>query len=161
MRTLGLAVDLPSRGRRAVRAVLLADQLPPGVAPSLADVQVELEFELPTVVGSIVEQVAELSKAVSGRLQSLRPDVVVLRRADQSKVTSNGDGPRMRLLVEGAVLAAARLENERTVLRNGKECGSAYGGGKDVVDADAATLVSKAALIEAAAAALSGLVADR
>jgi len=161
MRTLGLAVDLPARGRRAVRAVLLVDQLPAGVAPSLSDVQVELEFELPTVVGSIVEQVAELSKAVSGRLQSLRPDVVVLRRADQSMRPSNGDGPRMRLLVEGAVLAAARLEIERTVLRNGKECGAAYGGGKDAVDADAATLVSKKSLIEAAAAALSGLVADR
>jgi hypothetical protein len=102
----------------------------------------------------------ELAETVSARIRTLGPDIVVVRRADTPPRASNGEGPRVRLLATGAVAAAARMLVPRTVIRDGKECGAAYGANKAAVDADAATLIS-GKLAEAAAAALSGLIADR
>jgi hypothetical protein len=160
MRALGLAVELPKAGRPALRAVLLEDGLPPTAVPTLADISVAETFEVPTSDDDRAVQLMDLAEAVSGRIRTLHPDLVVVRRADQPPRASNAEGPRVRLLATGAVTAAARLLVVRTTLRTGKECGAAYGGGKNSVDTDAATLVG-GTLVAAAAAALSGLVADR
>jgi hypothetical protein len=161
MRALGLAVDLPNPNRPALRAVLLEDSLGAGNAPSLADINVVDEFDIPTVDDSRATQLMDLAEAISGRIRTLKPDIIVVRRADQPPRASNTEGPRIRLLATGAVTAAARLLVVRTTLRTGKECGSAYGGKKDEVDTDARSLVTSASRVPAAAAALAGLTADR
>lgn len=161
MLALGIAVDMPSKGRPALRAVLLKDPLPATSVPKLSDVSLVEVFEVPTVVDDLATQLADLSQAVTGRVQSLKPDLIVVRRADQPPRATNQEGPRYRLLATGAVTAAARLLVPGTSLRTGKECALAYGNKKEALDADARTLVAKNQHIEAAAAALTGLVADR
>jgi len=126
-----------------------------------ADIRMVTEFEVSTMSDELPNQLAEVSRAVTGRIQSLEPEFVVVRRADMPPRASNADGPRVRLLMTGAVVAASRLLIDRTRLRTGRECGSAYGKDKATVDEAAGHLVSNRRLVEAAAAALSGLVADR
>jgi hypothetical protein len=155
-----MAIDMPARNRPALRAVLLSDPHPPGTTPSLADVTMVDTFEVPTADEDRAKQLSDLAETVSARIRTLRPDIVVIRRADWSSRSSNQEGPRIRLMATGAVAAAARIQIPLTVIRDGRECGTAYGADKEKVDADASTLVH-ARLKEAAAAALAGLVADR
>lgn len=161
MLALGLTVDLPSRGRPALRAVLLGDNHPQSATPTLPDISLVGTFDVPTIEEDWATQLKDIAEAVTARMQTLRPDIVVVRRADQGRQASNGDGPRIRLLATGAVTAAARILVPRTTLRTGKECGSAYGGSKEDVDGAAQTLVSAARQVPAAAAAIAGLFADR
>lgn len=160
MLAMGLAVDMPAKNRPALRAVLLSDPHPPGTAPSLAEVTVVEAFEVPTADENRATQLKDLAETASARIRTLEPDIVVVRRADWSKFANNQEGPKIRLMATGAVAAAARLLVPRTTIRDGKECGEAYGASKDKVDADASTLVNSR-LREAAAAALAGLAADR
>ncbi|WP_284753185.1 hypothetical protein [Arthrobacter sp. efr-133-R2A-120] len=118
-------------------------------------------FEVAVTSVDLAEQLKELSVAVTGRLESLRPDIVVVRRADRPPKASNQDGPRFRLMSEGAIAAAARTLVVKTRVRTGKECGAAYGAKKADVEVDAAAFVGKRQLLPAAAAALCGLLADR
>ena len=151
---------MPTPKRPTLRAVLLDDGLPSASPPSLTHMTVVEVFEVPTPDHDRAEQLMDLAEAVSGRIRSLKPEIVVVRRADMPPRASNTDGPRIRLLATGAVTAAARALVVKTTLRTGKECGTAYQGSKESLDADAATLVP-ANLVAAAAAALSGLAADR
>jgi hypothetical protein len=151
---------MPTPKRPTLRAVLLDDGLPSTSPPVLTNMVVVDSFEVPTQDHDRAEQLMDLAEAVSGRIRSLKPDIVVVRRADMPPRASNTDGPRIRLLATGAVTSAARSLVVKTTLRTGKECGAAYGGNKDGVDADAATLVATN-LVAAAAAALCGLIADR
>jgi hypothetical protein len=161
MLAMGLAIDMPAKNRPALRAVLLRDPHPSATAPALTEVTVEDIFEVPTASSEDrATQLKDLAETASGRIRTLRPDIVVVRRADWSRMSSNQDGPRIRLMATGAVAAAARLLVPRTTIRDGRECGVAYGANKESVDKDASTLVV-ARLREAAAAALSGLIADR
>ncbi len=157
MRVLGLAVDIPASRRPALRAVLLEVQLPADGVPPLTGVTVATTFEVPSVKEDLATQLHELSSAVTARVQTLMPDVVVVRRADVSPRGASGrnEGPRLRLLAEGAIIAAARALVVVTHVRTGRECRLAYGARKEEVEADAATLVPRA-LVPAAAAALSG-----
>jgi hypothetical protein len=140
---------------------LLRDPHPSATTPSLAEVAVEDTFEVPTAASEDrATQLKDLAETASARIRTLRPEIVVIRRADWSRMPNNQDGPRIRLMATGAVAAAARLLVPQTTIRDGKECGVAYGANKEEVDKDASTLVS-ARLREAAAAALSGLIADR
>jgi len=157
---LGIAIDMPARNRPALRAVLLQDPQPADTPPSLADVTLVESFEVPTADEDRAKQLKDLAETVSARIRTLKPDIVVIRRADVPPRSSNKEGPRIRLMATGAVAAAARILVARTVIRDGKECGTAYGANKEKVDADASTLVNER-LREAAAAALAGLVADR
>ncbi|MDY7556111.1 hypothetical protein [Cryobacterium sp. 10C3] len=118
-------------------------------------------FEVAATGSDLADQLKELSHAVTGRVESLKPDIVVIRRADRSPRPSNLDGPRLRLMFEGAVTAAARSLISCTTIRTGKECGAAYGKSKADMDFDAETLATKKPLISAVAAAMCGLVADR
>jgi len=155
-----MAVDMPARNRPALRAVLLRDPHPAGTTPSLADVTIVEIFEVPTADEDRAKQLKDLAETVSARIRTLNPDIVVIRRADLPPRSSNKEGPRIRLMATGAVAAAARILVPQTVIRDGKECGAAYGANKQKVDADASTLVNDR-LRDAAAAALAGLIADR
>jgi hypothetical protein len=161
MRALGLCVDIPASKKPTLRAVLLEDSLSENQVPSISDVTCVDCFEVAATSGDLAGQLKELSAAITGRIESLKPDLVVVRRADRSPRASNQDGPRFRLMSEGAVAAAARMLVNKTRIRTGKECGSAYGTSKADVEVDAANLVTKRQLLPAAAAALCGLVADR
>ncbi|SEQ78857.1 hypothetical protein SAMN05444745_1116 [Arthrobacter sp. OV608] len=161
MRALGLCIDIPASKKPTVRAVVLQDSLPADQVPTLSDVIPADCFEVVSTSSDLAGQLKELSAAITGRIESLRPDIVVVRRADRPPKASNQDGPRFRLMSEGAVAAAARMLVGKTTIRTGKECGRAYGTSKSDVEVDAATLVAKRQLFPAAAAALCGLVADR
>ena len=161
MLSLGLVVALPTVGRPVVRAVLLSDQLGVGDVPTMAGVSLVNEFELTTTETEWARICGQYHRDVDARVSSLRPDIVIVRRADFHRDRGNSDGPRLRLVVEGAVTAASTAHVANTHLRPGASCGEKYGSSKDVMDADGKSLVSKAVYKEAAGAALSGLVANR
>jgi len=116
-------------------------------SPHQGSISVVATFDIPTIEESRATQLMDLAEALSGRIRTLKPDLVVVRRADQPPKANNAEGPRVRLLATGAVTAAARILVVRTTLRTGKECGAAYGGKKSDVDNDAATLVTPAKLV--------------
>ncbi|MHB1775721.1 MAG: hypothetical protein ACYCU7_07020 [Acidimicrobiales bacterium] len=106
-------------------------------------------------------QLHDAAEAVKSRLQGLEVDRVVVRRADRPPRPSNQEGPRLRLLTEGAVTAAARNVVVDTRIGTGKDTGSWHGTSKATVDAAAAAVLASSGLpdsyLEAAAAALAGL----
>lgn len=161
MLALGLTVDVPTPKRPVLRAVLLSDPFDNSQVPSLGDVSVSEAFDVPAFDEDWAVFCRDFAEAVSGRIRTLKPDIVVVRRADIGRTASNRDGPRVRLVATGAVTAAARILVQKTYLRTGAACGQACGKSKPDLDADAGTLVSKAAQVPAAAAALCGLLADR
>lgn len=159
MRVLGIAVDIPASRRPAVRAVLLSDS--GDEAGPRPDGQVILvdSFEVPSVADDVATQLKELAEAVHGRVSSMKPDAIVVRRADRPPRASNEDGPRYRLLAEGAVTAVARMVVPETRILTGRDCGIRYGSKKADIDHDAAALV-KRQLVPACAAALAALAND-
>lgn len=160
MLVVGFAVDLPKRLRPVLSAAVLRDTAAPEAEPALTDIEVVDTFEVVSPASLWAEILGELAKAAAGRLRTIDPEAVVVRRADRPVKPSNADGPRLALLAVGAVTASAHNVVPRTVVRTGKECGTAWGDNKAGVDAAAATLVEKK-FVPAAAAALSGLRADR
>lgn len=161
MRGLGLAVDMPKPGRPVVNCVILEDLHGPADALVLADVSLVEAFSFKTAHVAWAEMVSQYFAEVSGRVSTLSPDIVVIRRADVYIKARVGDGPRLRLAVEGAVTAAARAHVKNTHLRTGGDCATRYGQSKDKMDADALTLTTHKSQQEAAAAALSGLFGNR
>ena len=161
MRALGLTVEIPTPGRPVIRAVLLDDPLGAADTPALGDVTIFSEFDLTTAEAGWAGIASQYFQDVSGRVSTLAPDVVVIRRADVYAKGRIGDGPRLRLVVEGAITAAAVAHVANTHLRTGGDCARKYGQDKDVMDADGRTLVTKKARTEAAGAALSGLFGNR
>lgn len=156
---MGLAVS-PKGGRTTVAVVVLDDHAQPGGTFDEQTVTVEDSFEIRADQTDVAVQLGDAAKNVSGRLRSLQPDVVVVRRADRPMKASNQEGPRLRLLVEGAITGAAHEVVAHTLIRNGKDCGAAYGVAKDALDA-LATGIHGGKFKEATAAALSGLAEGR
>lgn len=161
MQSLGIAVALPTPGRPVVRAVLLEDALGSTEVPQLSDVSVVDEFEFTTTEEDWAHICRQYHRDTDARVSSLAPDAVIVRRADFHRDRGNNDGPRLRLIVEGAVTAAATAHVANTHLRTGAACAERYGSSKVAMDADGRGLASKAIWKEAAGAALSGLVANR
>lgn len=159
MRAMGLAVSVDGK-RTTVAAVVLDDHSPQADNFDVLGVTVEASFEVKADQADLAVQLGEAAKSIRGRLRSLRPDLVVIRRADRPMKPSNQEGPRLRLLMDGAITAAAQEVIPNTVIRNGKECGAAYGSSKDGLDAQAATLHG-GKFKDATAAALSGLAESR
>ncbi|SOJ58152.1 hypothetical protein MSIMFB_05632 [Mycobacterium simulans] len=156
---MGLAVSISGK-KITVAAVILDDhaRLEDGFdRPALS---VEDSFDVKEAVDDLAVRLGELSKKVRGRARSIAPDGIVVRRADQPKQPSNKEGPRLRLLAEGAVTAAAHEVVRNTVIRSGKDCGAAFGTSKDGLDEVAETILG-GKYMEATAAALSGLVSNR
>jgi hypothetical protein len=154
MRALGLAVSVTLK-RTTVAAVVL-DRADEEDAPNLAAPVLVDSFEIKSDQSDLATQIFDAAEGVRGRLRSLAPDVVVVRRADRSRQATNQESPRVRLLVEGAITAASRQVVLDTVIRTGKDCASAYGTSKDVLDADASKILG-GKYANATAAALSGL----
>jgi len=145
-----------------VRAVLLEDPFGGSEATSLADVTRRDAFEFTTTETDWARICDQFAQDVSGRVSTLAPDVVVVRQADFNQQGRVGDGPRLRLVVEGAITSASIRHVPKTVLRRGKACADVYPGkSKDELDADGRSLVDKAVHAEAASAALSGLFDTR
>lgn len=152
---------MPKPGRPVVRCVVLDDPHGPAHPPALTDVSQFEAFDLATAQADWASIASQFFQNVSGRVSSLTPEVVVVRRADVYKVGRLGDGPRLRLVVEGAITAAAKSHIASTHLRTGAECATKYGQDKGALEADAITLTANKHHTEAAAAALSGLFGNR
>lgn len=153
MRVAGLAVNIPTRGRPVVRLVVLDDGS--GTAETKA------AEEIPTGDVQIAEQLFQIARSVESRLKGLSVDRVIVRRADVPTRASKKEGPRLRLLMEGAVVSAARSVVTDTRLGMGKDVAHWRGSLKDDLDDEAKQLMTSAGkqakFAEAAGAALAGL----
>lgn len=152
---------MPKPGRPVVNCVVLAEPHAPTEAAVLADVSLVETFPFKTAREPWAEIVSQYFAEVSGRVSTLNLDIVVIRRADVYVKGRLGDGPRLRLAVEGAITAAAMAHVKNTHLRTGGDCAAHYGLSKDRMDADALALTTHKSEQEAAAAALSGLFGNR
>jgi hypothetical protein len=152
MRVAGIAVHLASPKRPTIRLVVIDD--------SSGSAVIQKAEEIPADNVDTVEQLFHAARAVESRIKGLGVDRVVVRQAD-AMYASRKEGPRLRLLIEGAAAAAARAVVVDTHLAAGKDLGTWCGKAKADVDADGATLVSNAnqhpKYGEATAAALGGL----
>jgi hypothetical protein len=150
VRSLGIAVHLPKKGRPTARAVLLDGTWD---SPNLVTT-----FELTSSQDDVATQLHVLATGLRSRVVGLKPNRVVIRRADYSKFASNAEGPRLRLLAEGALAAAARGEVPDVLVMPARDLvGRTPAGSKDDLDQEGAKTVA-GANSEAAAAALAGLV---
>lgn len=156
---MGLAVSVKGK-RMTVAVVVLDDHSGLSGGYDEGAVTVEDSFEVKGDQADLAVQLSDAATVISGRARSLQPDVVVVRRADMPPRPSNLEGPRLRLLLEGAVTAAAHAVVPTTMIRSGKDCGAAAGLSKDDLD-NRARSVCGGGFTEAAAAALSGLIGNR
>ena len=153
MRVAGLAVAVPSKGRPAVFIVVMDSTSPTAVTHSEA---------IPSVQADLPQQIHDAAEAVRSRLKGLGVDRAVVRRADVPVKPSKFEGPRIRLLMEGAITSAARSVVVDTRLGTGRELAVAMGVSKATVDAAALAATTAAGLRsdqfgEATAAAHVGL----
>jgi hypothetical protein len=153
VRVAGLAVDIPSPGRPMTRIVVLDDS-----SGSLTVVSSE---PLPSRSSDLATQLHDAADAVASRLQGLAVERVVVRRADRPPRATNEEGPRVRLLTEGAITSAARSVVVDTRIGTGKDTGAWFGSNKVGVDQASSTLLSaqgvNAAFMEATSAALAAI----
>jgi len=153
VRVAGIAVDIPSSGRPAGRLVVASDA---GGAPTI-----ELVADFTSDDVALPVQLHDAAEALRSRLEGLAVDRVVVRRADRPPKASNAEGPKLRLLMEGALTSAARSVILDTRIGTGKDTGAWFGSGKAAVDAAAGGLLSSgsrhARYREATSAALAGL----
>jgi hypothetical protein len=153
VRVAGIAVDVPSPQRPAARLVVLTD------AAGSATVEVTERFTSDLV--DLATQLHDMAEAVRSRLTGLNVDRVVVRRADRPPRASNTEGPRLRLLMEGAVTSAARSVVVDTRIGTGRDTGAWFGSNKSGVDTVSAQLLSgsgeDANYLEAVSAALAAL----
>jgi hypothetical protein len=113
-------------------------------------------YELKTSASEIITQIEDLCRKLSNELSGLNPDSVVIRVADTPPAASRKNGPRHRLMIEGALAYVCREHKVAQVAyRRGKECGEALGVSKSVAMLLGQDVDPK--FSEAAAAALSGL----
>lgn len=109
----------------------------------------------------LATQLHDAAEAIRSRLKGLAVERVVVRRADRPPHASNTEGPRIRLLTEGAIVSAARSVVVETHLGTGKETGAWFGSNKAGVDRAAGLLVGNSSVdpsfTEATSAALAGL----
>lgn len=145
-RVLGAAVKMVSR-RPRVRVVVMEGTR---AAPSLVE-----SFELTTSEPAIVEQVHDLATNFGNRVTGLAPERVMIQRADYFRIASNADGPRSRLIAEGALASAARTRVKDTRMKSGRDVAQDAGENKDVLEAAARAVVSDDAFVEAASAAIA------
>lgn len=153
MRVAGLAVSIATRGRPVVRLVVLDN--------ASGSTEVAKAEEIPTENVGIAEQIFQVGRSVESRLRGLNVGRVIVRRADVPTQPSKKEGPRLRLLIEGAVVSAARSVVTDTRLGMGKEVAHWHGSSKDDLDEEAKQLMLAAGnqtkFAEAAGAALAGL----
>jgi hypothetical protein len=153
VRAAGIAVDFPSRGRPTARLVVMID--------SAAGPTVEGHEAFTSDDVDLATQLHDMAEAVRSRLTGVGVDRALVRRADQPPQASKKEGPRLRLLAEGAVISAARSVVVDTRVGTGRDTGAWYGSNKATLDADAKQVANGHRLArayeEATAAALAAL----
>jgi hypothetical protein len=107
---------------------------------------IEVAADFPSDDVDLPVQLHDAAEAVRSRLEALGLERVVIRRADRPPRASNAEGPKLRLLLEGALTSAARGVVVETRIATGKETGAWYGSNKAGVDAAAAALVTSSGL---------------
>ena len=145
--TAGVFVEMTAKGPRVYVAVLKG---------SRSDASTIELFILTTPESTLVGQLADLATTLANRLDGLRPEALLIRRADYSKQASNKEGPKARLIIEGALAAAAKSILQNIHLCTGKEVAALGGAGftKDSIDAHVEQFVDgKIKFNQAAAAA--------
>src|SRR4051812_15988128 len=100
MRSVGVCVHLPKKGRPAARAAVLD-----GAWGSASE---HAGFDLTSNEQDIANILHDLASGLRSHLSGMNADRVVIRRADMPQRPNNNEGPRLRLLAEGALAAAAR-----------------------------------------------------
>ncbi len=152
MRVAGIAVHIPGSGRPAARLVVVEDS---GGSPAIEEI-----VDFSSDDAGLPMQLHEAAGALRSRLKGLEVDRVVVRRADYSPA-SNKEGPKVRLLMEGALTSAAFSVQPDTRIGTGKDAGGWFGSNKAGVEAEAERVLSVASrerrYIEAASAALAGI----
>lgn len=150
MRSIGVCVRLTTKKRPTANVVVLEGTY---VAPAVVET-----FELTSREGPVPIQLADLHNNLRSRLSGLKPDRVLVRRADHPFKPSNQEGPRLRLLAEGALVSAACAESDDVTLANGKDLAT-RAGAKDKATLDAAgAALASGHEANACAAALAGLI---
>jgi hypothetical protein len=77
--------------------------------------------KLTTSETDIAGQLVDLARGLTNYLGNLGVSSLVVRRADIPAMASNTEGPRTRLLCEGALVAASREAVPETRLLNGRD----------------------------------------
>lgn len=160
MRVAGLAVDVRASSRPACTVVILDDDT--------GSIVLSTYFEITSADEDLATQLRHLHDSVESRLLGIANlDRAVVRRADTPPRPSNQEGPRLRLLAEGAVISAVRGVVANTTVGAGLDLGRWHQTSKREVDASAASIVSQscngltatasAKVVQAAAAAIAGL----
>lgn len=150
VRVMGIAVHIPSKGRPAADVVVLD-----GVWAAHTHVTT---FKLTSTHDDLPTVLQDLAAGLASHLSGLQVDRVVIRRADKPTRPSNYEGPRTRLLAEGAMTACAKAAIDDVMLADGKTLGGRCpAGSKASLQAEVAAHLAGEP-VDAAAAALSGLV---
>ena len=95
MRVAGISVAMASRQRPTAYLVILDD--------SSGKEVIEANQAFPADDVDLATQLHDTAKAVRSRLEGLAVERVIVRRADRPPSANNTEGPRLRLLMEGAV----------------------------------------------------------
>lgn len=152
MRAMGLAVEMKADQAR-LRAAIIDD--------SSGTAVLEQSFEMSGLGTDLATSLRDTAKAVGTKIKTLAPDVVVIRRADKSPTASRRESTKVRLLVEGAITAAASSECTNTYIATPTELAGWTSLDKKSLDAEGKVLATGAgktqALAEAVAAAIAAL----
>ncbi len=153
MRAAGIAVSIPTRGHPVVRLVVLDD--------TSGSPQVAAAEQIPAHDVEPAEQLYQIGRSIESRVHGLNVNRVIVRLADLPKTASKKPGPRLRLLIEGSVVGAARRIVRDTRLGMGKDVAHWDRKLKDDLDKEAKQLLTgtghQVKFTEATAAALVGL----
>jgi hypothetical protein len=153
MRALGVLVWMAGKDDPRARAVVIDGS--PGAWAVVA------AWDVGTRQAELAGTLAEMAEALASRARGLDVNRALVRRADRGARASNQEGPRTRLLAEGAIAGALRRVVADTYLRDGKACATLLGKDKQTLDDEAeASLTASgqdAKYAEACAAAVAAL----
>lgn len=141
-------------GRPCVHLVAVDDS---GGSPALV-----LAVEVTSSDTDTATQLLDLARSLGTRLQGLAPvGRAVVRRADKGRTPRDTDGPKVRLMAEGAAAVALRQRVPTVDVGPGVQVGHWHGTDKATADAEGTALVTAAGngrvFGPAAAAALAAL----
>jgi hypothetical protein len=150
MKSAGICVHLPKKGRpEALVALIEGSWESPTVTRTL---------NLTSPKTDLATILSDLGKSIESHLSGVEVDRVVVRRADFQARQGSKEGPKIRLLAEGAIAAFAKSHVEDVLVLTGKELADrSPAGSKDSLDAKGAELVGDE-YGQAAAAALVGII---
>ena len=113
-------------------------------------------FRLVPRGSDLAEMLKDLGSSFANRVNGLAPGTVVVRRAEQPPRATKQEGPKRRLLAEGALVYAASTSGAAVVISSGSDLAKRSRTNKVAMDAAAESLVPEGdeEYIEAAAVAV-------